>query len=39
MKISEVKAFKHIKFFGELSSNWPNYLLGTNVYKTPESCW
>ena len=39
MKISEVKAFKNIKFFGELSSNWPNYLLGTNVYKTPESGW
>ena len=35
----ELKVFKNIKFFGEISSNWPNYLLGTNVYKTLESCW
>ena len=27
------------KIFGEISNNWPNYLLGTNVYKTLESCW
>ena len=24
---------------GEISNNWPNDLLGTNVYKTLESCW
>ena len=23
----------------EISNNWPNDLLGTNVYKTLESCW
>ena len=23
---------------GEISNNWPNSLLGTNVYKTLESC-
>ena len=36
---SEVKVFKNIKFFREISSNWLNGLLGTNVYKTLESCW
>ena len=30
----ELKVFKNIKFFGEISSNWPNDLLGTSVYKT-----
>ena len=30
---SELKVFKNIKFFGEISSNWPNDLLGTKVYK------
>ena len=30
--------FKNIIFFGELSSNWPNDLLGTNLYKTLASC-
>ena len=28
---SELKVFKNI--------NWPNDLLGTDVYKTLESCW
>ena len=36
---SELKVFKNIKCFGEIYSNWPNYLLGTNVYKTLEPCW
>ena len=36
---SELKVFKNIKFFGEISSNRPNYLLETNVSKTLESCW
>ena len=36
---SELKVFKSTKFFGEISSNRPNDLLGTNVYKTLESCW
>ena len=34
----ELKAYKDIKWFGEISSNSPNDLLGTNVYKTLESC-
>ena len=29
-KNSELKVFKNIKFFGEILSNWPNDLLGTN---------
>ena len=33
---SEAKVLKDIKFFGEISNNWTNYLLGTNVYKTLE---
>ena len=36
---SELKVFTNVKFFGEISNNWPNDLLGTNVYKTLESCW
>ena len=35
---SELNAFKRIKFIGEISNHWPNGLLGTNVYKTLESC-
>ena len=35
---SELNYFKNTNFFGEISSNWPNGLLGTNVYKTFESC-
>ena len=36
---SELKVFKKIIFFGEISIKWPNDLLRTNVYKTLESCW
>ena len=36
---SESKAFKNITFFVEVSNNWPNDVLGTNAYKTLESCW
>ena len=31
---SELKVSKNVKFFGEMSNNWPNDLLGTNIYKT-----
>ena len=34
---SESKVCKNIIFLGEISNNWPNDLLGTNVYKTLES--
>ena len=33
---SESYVFKNIKLLGEISNNWPNDLLGTNVYKTLE---
>ena len=36
---SESKVFKSIKVLGEISANWSNDLLGTNVYKTLKSCW
>ena len=36
---SELQVFKNIKFLGEIPNNWQNDLLGTNVYKTLESCW
>ena len=36
---SELKAFKNIKSFIEISVNWPNDLLEINGYKTLESCW
>ena len=29
---SESKVFKNIRFLGEISSDWPNDLLGINVY-------
>ena len=35
---SELRVFRNIKLFGEISNNSPNDLLGTNVYKTLESC-
>ena len=35
---SELKVLENITVFGEISSNWPNDLLGSNVYKTLESC-
>ena len=28
------KVFRNITFWGKISNNWPNDLLGTNVYKT-----
>ena len=36
---SELNVFKNVKFVGEIYSNRSNGLLGTNVYKTLESCW
>ena len=36
---SESNAFKNMKFLGKISNNWPNALLGKNVYKILESCW
>ena len=36
---SELSDLKNINFFGEISNNWWNHLLGTNVYKHLESCW
>ena len=36
---SESNVCKNIKYFGEISSNWPNDLLGRNIYKTIEFCW
>ena len=38
-KNSESNVFKNIKFSGEISNNWPNDLLGTNVYKTLQVRW
>ena len=35
----ELTVFENKKPSGEMSSNWPNYLLGTNLYQTLESCW
>ena len=39
LQYMKLKVFKNLIFFGEIFSNWPNDLLGTNVYKTLESCW
>ena len=36
---SESKVSKNIKLLGEICNNWPNHLLGTNLYKTIKSCW
>ena len=36
---SELNVFKKIECIGEISNNWQNGLLGTNVYKTLKSCW
>ena len=33
---SESRASKNIKYLGEISNNWPNDLLGTNVHSTLE---
>ena len=35
----ELKVFKNIALFGKIFNNWPNDLLGTNVYKTIKSSW
>ena len=35
----ESRVFKNVKFSGEISNNWPNDLLGTDVYKTLEFFW
>ena len=35
---SELKVFRNIIFFSEIFNNWPNDLLGRNVYKTLQSC-
>ena len=34
----ESNVLKNIKLLGGKSNNWPNELLGTNVYKTLEFC-
>ena len=37
---SELKVFKNVKFFGEISSNWPNDLLGimnTRLLNLPDN--
>ena len=31
--------FKYIRLSGEISNNWQNDLLETNVYKSLELCW
>ena len=36
---SKLNVFKNTKFLGAVSSNWPDDLLGTNIYKTLQSCW
>ena len=36
---SKSKAFKNVKFLGEISNNWPKDLLETNVYKTLQFFW
>ena len=36
---SESKVFKNIQFLCEISNNWPNDLVGINLYKTIEFCW
>ena len=38
-KNSELKVFKKLNYFGEVSNNWPNDFLGTSVYKILESSW
>ena len=35
---SELNVFNNIKFLGEILSNWPNNLLGINIFKTLTSC-
>ena len=38
-KNSEWQLFENIISFDEIFNNWPNDVLGTNVYETVESCW
>ena len=35
----ELKIFKNTIFLNEISNNWPNKILGTDVYMTLESGW
>ena len=28
-----------IESLGDISNNWPKYILSVNVYKTLEFCW
>ena len=35
----ELNVFKNMKFFGEMSKNWPSDSLESYTYKTLESCW
>ena len=35
---SELNVFKNIQILGEISSHWPNDVLGINIYITLESC-
>ena len=36
---SELNVLKNIKFLEEISSKWPNNLLGIYVCTSYESCW
>ena len=36
---SELIVFKNIKILSEISNNWWNHLLGTNVCNTLEFLW
>ena len=38
LNLSFFRNVSFINFFGEVSNNWPNYILGAIVYKTLESC-
>ena len=39
LKNSKSNVFKNIKLLVEISNNWPNDLLGINLYKTFEFGW
>ena len=34
----KLNVYKNIKFLGKIFNNWPNDLLGTNVYKNLWIC-
>ena len=36
---SELKIFRNIIFWSEMSNNWPNDLWETNPYNTPKFSW